>query len=87
MLDKERMLEIAEVAARHDLLVISDEIYDRDISLCFVQRLRETRKFSDAGALIKAIEQDVAQTRSILAGAEPRMVKPLLNFKTKATCS
>ena len=29
MLDKARMLEIAEVAARHDLLVISDEIYDR----------------------------------------------------------
>ncbi len=29
VLDKERMLEITEVAARHDLLVISDEIYDR----------------------------------------------------------
>jgi aminotransferase len=29
VLDKARMLEIAEVAARHNLLVISDEIYDR----------------------------------------------------------
>ena len=29
VLDHERMLEIAAVAARHDLLVISDEIYDR----------------------------------------------------------
>ena len=29
VLDPERMLEIAAVAARHDLLVISDEIYDR----------------------------------------------------------
>ena len=29
VLDRERMLEIAAVAARHDLLVISDEIYDR----------------------------------------------------------
>jgi len=29
VLDKVRMLEIADVAARHDLLVISDEIYDR----------------------------------------------------------
>jgi len=66
------------------LLDFSDEIYDRDISLCFVQRLRETRRFSDAGALIKAIEQDVAQTRSILAAAEPGMVRPLLNYKTKA---
>jgi len=29
VLDRERMLEIAAVAQRHDLLVISDEIYDR----------------------------------------------------------
>ncbi len=29
VLERERMLEIAAVAARHDLLVISDEIYDR----------------------------------------------------------
>jgi aminotransferase len=29
VLDRERMLEIANVAARRDLLVISDEIYDR----------------------------------------------------------
>jgi aminotransferase len=29
VLDHERMLEIAAVAAQHDLLVISDEIYDR----------------------------------------------------------
>ncbi|HEY3288963.1 MAG TPA: aminotransferase class I/II-fold pyridoxal phosphate-dependent enzyme, partial [Anaerolineae bacterium] len=29
VLTRERMLEIAAVAARHDLLVISDEIYDR----------------------------------------------------------
>ena len=29
VLDRERMVEIAAVAARHDLLVISDEIYDR----------------------------------------------------------
>jgi aminotransferase len=29
VLERERMVEIAAVAARHDLLVISDEIYDR----------------------------------------------------------
>jgi aminotransferase len=29
ILDRERMLEIAAVAERHDLIVISDEIYDR----------------------------------------------------------
>lgn len=29
ILDKERMLEIAAVAEKHDLIVISDEIYDR----------------------------------------------------------
>ena len=59
------------------LLDFFDEIYDREIALCFVQRLREMKKFSDSGALIKAIEQDVAATRTILAGADRQMIKPL----------
>ena len=29
VMSRERLLEVAEVAARHDLLVVSDEIYDR----------------------------------------------------------
>lgn len=66
------------------LLDFSAEIYDREIAVCFVQRLREERKFPDAAALIRAIERDVAQTREVLAGVEPEMVKPLLNLDPEA---
>jgi riboflavin kinase/FMN adenylyltransferase len=66
------------------LLDFSDKIYDREIALCFVQRLRETRKFPDTGSLIKAIEQDVSQTRLLLAAADRGMIKPLMNSETKA---
>lgn len=60
------------------LLDFSGSLYGREIALCFVQRLREERKFPDAGALVKAIEQDVAATRQVLATASRAMIKPLL---------
>jgi len=68
---KERTIEVF-------LLDYTGRLYDREIALCFVQRLREERKFPDTGALIQAIEQDVDATRQILAGASRTMVKPLL---------
>lgn len=60
------------------LLDFAGQLYDREIALCFVQRLREERKFSDVNELIKTIEQDVAATRSILLAADRVMAKPLL---------
>lgn len=69
------------------LLDFSAEIYDREIAVCFVRRLREEKRFPDAVALIRAIEQDVALTRVILDGAEPEMVKPLLNPDTNTIIS
>ncbi len=59
------------------LLDFAGQLYDHEIALCFVRRLREEKKFSDINELIKAIEQDVAATRAILAAADPTMVKPL----------
>ena len=64
------------------LLDFSEQLYDREIALCFVQRLREEKKFSDIGELIKAIEQDVAATRTILAAADREMVRPLFTQTT-----
>lgn len=61
------------------LLDFSDRIYDREIAICFVQRLRGVAKFPDASALITAIQQDVATTRTILAPVDRSLIKPLLS--------
>lgn len=48
------------------LLDYSDQIYDHEISVQFVRRLRPEKKFSDAAALKTAISKDVARTQIIL---------------------
>lgn len=48
------------------LLDFSGQIYDHDIYVNFVQRLRPERKFPDVLALKSAIGQDVANTRIVL---------------------
>lgn len=65
------------------LLDFAGQLYDREIAICFVQRLRGEKKFPDIEALIHAIEQDVAATRAILADVDPGMVKPLLDNSRK----
>ncbi|GFE61222.1 bifunctional riboflavin kinase/FAD synthetase [Geobacter sp. AOG2] len=61
------------------LLDFSGKLYDREIAICFVQRLRGEAKFPDAAALIKAIQQDVATTRTVLDSADSSLIKPLLS--------
>ncbi|HEY3309833.1 MAG TPA: bifunctional riboflavin kinase/FAD synthetase [Desulfuromonadaceae bacterium] len=73
--DGERTIEVF-------LLDYSGQLYELDIAICFVQRLREVRKFSNIGAIIQAIERDVAKARLILAAANQGMIKPLLNLVT-----
>ena len=60
------------------LLDYSGQLYDSTLAVCFVQRLRDVRKFPDAETLIQAITQDVAITRTVLATADRDMIKPLL---------
>lgn len=48
------------------LLDYSGQIYDHEITVQFVQKLRSERKFSDIYALKAAIGEDVAATRIIL---------------------
>ena len=67
---KERTIEVF-------LLNFSGELYDREVSICFVSRLREERKFPNTEALIQAIGLDVAATKKILAASERDLVKPL----------
>ncbi|OGR24711.1 MAG: riboflavin biosynthesis protein RibF [Desulfuromonadales bacterium GWD2_54_10] len=61
------------------LLDFSGQLYDRAIAICFVQRLREVRKFFDINDLIRAIEGDIAMTREILSGVNRDLIKPLLD--------
>lgn len=60
------------------LLDYSGQLYDSILSVSFVQRLREVKKFPDAETLIQAINQDVATTRTVLTTACQDMIKPLL---------
>ena len=64
------------------LLDYSSQLYDRELSVCFVQRLRDERKFSDTATLINAISQDVAITRAVLSSVDNDLIKPLFGLKT-----
>lgn len=59
------------------LLDFSGQLYDREITVYFVQRLRGEAKFPDAESLVRAIQQDVATTRTILASVDGNLIKPL----------
>jgi len=64
------------------LLDFSGRLYDHEIAICFVERLRGVMKFPDAEALVAAIRHDVATTRAILASVDHGMIKPLLEQET-----
>lgn len=53
------------------LLDFSARIYDHEVTLQFVQKLRPEQKFADIEALKAAIAQDVATTRIILSNLKP----------------
>lgn len=68
--DGERTIEVF-------LLDYTGQLYDHEIAICFVQRLRETRKFYDVEELIHTIEGDIVATREVLAAADKEMIRPL----------
>jgi riboflavin kinase/FMN adenylyltransferase len=57
------------------LLDYSGLIYGREIAVCFVKRLRDIMKFTDASALMLAISQDVDRTRMILDFVDRKLLK------------
>lgn len=65
------------------LLDFSGQLYGSEIAVCFVARLRGLAKFPDAAALIAAIQQDVATTKTILASVDRNLIKPLLSRDTQ----
>ncbi len=59
------------------ILDFSGELYGRDISICFIERLRGVKKFSDVKELISAISHDVETTRIAVSQADPAKIKLL----------
>jgi len=59
------------------LLNFSGELYDSELEICFVRRLREEKKFPNADALIRAIGEDVAACRTVLAAVDSGLIKLL----------
>lgn len=53
------------------LLDFSEDIYDEDIRVAFVARLREERYYPEVDALVAQIKQDVIDTRQLLKQASP----------------
>lgn len=59
------------------MLDFADQIYGREIAVCFVQRLRDIKKFASVSELVDAITRDVQHTREILATVDVDKVKPV----------
>ncbi len=56
------------VTVEAHLLDFEENIYGHVVTLEFVEKLRDERKFSSAEALVEAMYRDVADTRRVLAG-------------------
>lgn len=59
------------------LLDFTGHLYDSVFEICFVDRLRDEKKFPDAESLVTAIHRDIEQTRNILSTVEQSMIKSL----------
>jgi len=53
------------------LLDFDQDLYDQEIKLEFVERLRDELKFSNVEALLEQIHADIARTREILNASNP----------------
>ncbi|MBV8529002.1 MAG: riboflavin kinase, partial [Candidatus Dormibacteraeota bacterium] len=53
------------------VLDFDGDLYDADVALEFVARLREERAFPDAESLIARMHEDVAAVRALLSTAAP----------------
>lgn len=51
------------------VLDFNDDLYGEEVSVAFIEHLREMVAFDDIDELVKQIETDVAQARDVLAGS------------------
>ncbi len=53
------------------LLDFDGDLYDAELRVHFVDRLRDEQRFDGPGALVRQIQQDVAEARRLLSAATP----------------
>jgi len=61
------------------LLDFSGQIYGQEISVYFVHRLRDVKKFDSVAELKDTISQDVEATRQILGSVRTELIRPDMN--------
>lgn len=64
------------------MLDYAGQVYEREMAVCFVRKLRDVNKFPDAEELVRAITHDVLHTRNILATVDYDKVKPVVGMVT-----
>ena len=63
----------AEKSVEVHWLDLKRDLYDREIELFFVKRLRATRRFADAQALGRAIQRDIAAAYKAFSSLQPQI--------------
>ncbi|MDD5724155.1 MAG: bifunctional riboflavin kinase/FAD synthetase [Syntrophales bacterium] len=56
-----------EISAEVHLLDFEGDIYGKDITILFIDRLRDERKFKDPAELVRQIKKDIEKARKILS--------------------
>ena len=56
-----------EISAEVHLLDFEGDIYGKDITILFIERLRDEKKFKGSAELVRQIKKDIEQTRKILS--------------------
>lgn len=60
------------------LLDFAGQIYGQRVAVCFVERVRDIKKFAAVSELVDAITRDVQHTREILSAVDPGKVQPVI---------
>jgi len=62
-----------ELRVEAHLLDFAGDLYGKDITVHFVGRLRDEKKFNDVQQLIEEMHHDVKRTRELFAGRPPQL--------------
>ncbi len=65
-----------EISAEVHLLDFKGDIYGKNITVFFIERLRDERKFGSPAELVRQIEKDIEKARAILS-QEPAIYGPI----------
>lgn len=61
------------------LLDFNEQIYEKDVVVFFVRKIRDVIRFASVSELVKAIEKDVINARNVLCNMDSGMLKPGLS--------